>query len=29
MRLLDGLVQLSVLVRDLTAPPGNSADRYR
>ena len=29
LRLLDGLVQLSVLDRDLTAPPGNPADGDR
>jgi hypothetical protein len=26
LRILDGLVQLSVLDRDLTAPPGSPAD---
>ena len=29
LRLLDGLVQLSVLDRDLTAPPGSPADGDR
>ncbi|QIE42068.1 DUF2793 domain-containing protein [Rhodobacteraceae bacterium SC52] len=29
LRILDGLVQLSVLDRDLTAPPGSSADGDR
>ena len=29
LRILDGLVQLSVLDRDLTAPPGSPADGDR